>query len=198
MGKHQVEQRAVFLDRDGVLNRPWVFEGRPYPPTSIVDFQLYDDVAAGCARLKDAGFLLIVVTNQPDIGRKTQSRSEVDQMHAKLSAALPMLDRIEICCHAGIDYGEPCDCRKPKPGMLFRAAEALPINFGASYLIGDRSHDVACAHAAGCRAIFIDRGYSESSPHAPDAIVSGFAAAVEWLLRDAERAQALPSRVQVD
>ena len=198
MGKRRLEQPAVFLDRDGVLNRPLVFEGKPHPPTSVVDFQLYDDVASGCARLKDAGFLLIVVTNQPDVGRKTQSRAEVDKMHAKLSAALPMLDRIEICCHAGIDYGEPCDCRKPKPGMLFRAAEALLINLKASYLIGDRSQDVACAHAAGCRAIFIDRGYSESSPDSPDAIVTEFGAAVEWLLRDAERAQALPSRAEVD
>jgi D-glycero-D-manno-heptose 1,7-bisphosphate phosphatase len=183
MGKHQVERRAVFLDRDGVLNRPLVREGRPLPPASVDDFELYDDVADGCARLKAAGFLLVVVTNQPDVGRGTQTRAQVDAMHEKLVAALPMLDRIEVCFHAGSEQGDPCACRKPQPGMLISAAAALQIDLRSSYMMGDRWRDIDCARAAGCHAIFIDRGYGEPLRETPDAIVHGFAAAVELIVQ---------------
>jgi D-glycero-D-manno-heptose 1,7-bisphosphate phosphatase len=183
MGKHQVERRAVFLDRDGVLNRPLLRDGQPYPPSSVADFELYDDVAEGCAQLKAAGFLLIVVTNQPDVGRGTQTRAEVDEMHHKLLAALPMLDRIEVCFHAGDEHGDPCACRKPQPGMLLVAAAALQIDLPRSYMIGDRWRDIDCARAAGCRAIFIDRGYREPLRETPDATVSKFSAAVKLILQ---------------
>ncbi len=196
MGKHQVEQRAVFLDRDGVLNRPLVRDGHPYPPSSVADFKLYDDVAEGCARLKAAGFLLIVVTNQPDVGRGTQTRAQVDEMHHKLLAALPMLDRIEVCFHAGREQGEPCACRKPQPGMLLAAAAALQIDLRRSYLIGDRWRDIDCARAAGCHAIFIDRGYREPLREKPDESVSEFAAAVELIVQAAPCLQP-PSPINV-
>jgi D-glycero-D-manno-heptose 1,7-bisphosphate phosphatase len=101
MGKHEVARRAVFLDRDGVLNRPVVRNGQSHPPACDDDFELYDDVADGCARLKAAEFLLVVITNQPDVGRGTQSREAVEAMHVKMRLALPSLDRIEICYHAG-------------------------------------------------------------------------------------------------
>ena len=196
MGKHQVEQRAVFLDRDGVLNRPVVRDGRPYPPFTVADFQLYDDVAEGCARLKAAGFLLVVVTNQPDVGRGTQTRAQVDEMHEKLLSALPMLDRIEVCFHAGREHGEPCACRKPQPGMLLAAAAALRIDLHRSYLIGDRWRDIDCARAAGCGAILIDRGYREPLRETPDAVVAEFADAVELILQ-ASPCQQSPSPVNV-
>jgi D-glycero-D-manno-heptose 1,7-bisphosphate phosphatase len=182
MGKHQVKRRAVFLDRDGVLNRPAERDGLPFPPLSAADFELYDGVAEGCARLKEAGFLLVVVTNQPDVGRGTQTRAQVDAMHAKLLAALPMLDRIEVCFHAGREHGESCLCRKPQPGMLLTAAAALEIELSRSYMIGDRWRDIDCARAAGCCAIFIDHGYREPLREKPDAIVSGFAAAAELIV----------------
>jgi D-glycero-D-manno-heptose 1,7-bisphosphate phosphatase len=183
MGKHEIGQRAVFLDRDGVLNRPMMRGGRPCPPHSVADFQLYEDVAEGCAQLKGAGFLLVVVTNQPDVGRGTQTRARVEEMHARLLSELPMLNRIEVCFHAGQAHGEPCDCRKPGHGMLLAAAAALEIDLGRSYLIGDRWRDIDCARAAGCGAIFIDRGYREPLRSKPDAIVSGFAAAVELIVQ---------------
>jgi D-glycero-D-manno-heptose 1,7-bisphosphate phosphatase len=185
MGKHEVGRRAVFLDRDGVLNRPVVRNGQPYPPSHIEDFELYHDVAGGCARLKAAEFLLIVITNQPDVGRGTQSREAVEAMHAKMQSAVPSLDRIETCYHAGERYGEPCDCRKPRPGMILRAAAELKIDLGASYVIGDRWRDIDCAHAAGCRAIFIERGYNETLRKASDMTVANFGDAVSALLRDA-------------
>lgn len=185
MGKHEVARRAVFLDRDGVINRPSVRDGRPYPPSSIEEFEIYDDVKEGCACLKAAKFLLVVVTNQPDVGRGTQNREAVEAMHAKMQSALPSLDCIEICYHAGERHGELCDCRKPRPGMILRAAAELNIDLGVSYLIGDRWRDVDCARAAGCRAIFIERGYQESLRERPDFTVSSFKDAVSAILQDA-------------
>ena len=184
MGKHEVARRAVFLDRDGVLNRPVVRNGRPHPPSSVEDFELYDDAEDGCARLKAAEFLLVVITNQPDVGRGSQSREAVEAMHVKMQSALPLLDRIEVCYHAGERYGEPCYCRKPRPGMILRAAAELKIDLRASYVVGDRWRDINCARAAGCRAIFIERGYEESLCEAPDFTVANFGDAVNTLLRD--------------
>lgn len=182
MGEHEIN-RAIFLDRDGVLNRPVVREGRPFPPAHIDEFELYPDAVEGCARLKAAGFLLVVVTNQPDVGRGTQSRGSVEAMHAKLRAAIPSLDAIEVCFHAGAAQGEPCECRKPKPGMLLRAAAALNIELKQSFLIGDRWRDVDCAHAAGCRAVFIDHGYSETLREKPEFTVSNLREAVSAILK---------------
>lgn len=174
--------RCVFLDRDGVLNVPLVRDGRPYPPASLDEFRLYEDVPAGCARLKEAGFLLVVVTNQPDVGRGTQTRALADAMNETLKAELPVLDRIEVCFHAGEAHGEICTCRKPKPGMLLRAAEALQIDLHRSFLVGDRWRDVDCAHAAGCEAIFIARDYAEPLRDTPDAVVNNFSEAVSFIL----------------
>jgi D-glycero-D-manno-heptose 1,7-bisphosphate phosphatase len=202
MGKHEVEaalsaqsapsresptqlRRAVFLDRDGVLNRPVVRNGLPRPPFRVEEFELYEDVADGCARLKAANFLLVVITNQPDVGRAQLAREAVQAIHLRMQSTLPFLDRIEVCYHAGERYGQRCDCRKPRPGMLLRAAAELKIDLGASYVIGDRWRDIDCARAAGCRAIFIQRGYQEGLREPPDFTVLNFSDAVSALLRDA-------------
>ena len=182
MGEHEIRKRAVFLDRDGVLNRPVVRDGRPFPPARIEEFELYPDVVEACAQLKEAGFLLVVVTNQPDVGRGTQTRQLIDVIHARLRAVIPSLDAIEVCFHAGAAHGESCDCRKPRPGMLLRAAAAYEIDLSGSFLIGDRWRDVDCAHAAGCRAIFIDRGYQESLREKPEFTVGNFSDAVRAIL----------------
>lgn len=186
MGKHSLTRRAVFLDRDGVLSRPIVRDRRPYAPSALEDFELYDDAAQGCALLKGENFLLVVVTNQPDVGRGQVEPAIVQAMHRKLRADLPAIDRIEVCYHAGKRHGQPCDCRKPKPGMILRAARELSINLAASYLIGDRWRDIDCARAAGCRAIFIERGYNEALREKPDLVVSGFAQAADAVLCDAQ------------
>jgi D-glycero-D-manno-heptose 1,7-bisphosphate phosphatase len=188
MGKHEVTRRAVFLDRDGVLNRPLVKEGRPYPPARVEEFELYPDVAEGCAQLDAKGFLLIVVTNQPDVGRGTQTIEAVEAMHRKMLADLPHIARVEVCWHAGSKWADPCTCRKPQPGMLLRAAEALNIDLGRSFLIGDRWRDIDCARAAGCRTVFIDRGYSETLRSPPDWTVKTFAQAVDVILHAGDRA----------
>jgi len=115
MGRHDPTRGAVFLDRDGVLNRPCVRDGHPYPPADVEEFELYEDVLVGCRRLKEAGFLLVVVSNQPDVGRGRQLRGTAEAINQKLANAIPQLDRIEVRFHASEDYGDVCDCRKPKP-----------------------------------------------------------------------------------
>jgi D-glycero-D-manno-heptose 1,7-bisphosphate phosphatase len=185
MGKHEVALPAVFLDRDGVINRVVVRDGKPHPPSHVEEFDLYHDVADGCAQLKGADFLLVVITNQPDVGRGTQTREAVEAMNLKMGSALPLLDRIEVCYHAGKRHGQPCDCRKPRPGLILRAAAELNIDLNRSYVIGDRWRDVDCARAAGCRAIFIQRGYNEILRAAPDLTVTNFKEAVTAVLRDA-------------
>jgi D-glycero-D-manno-heptose 1,7-bisphosphate phosphatase len=188
MGEHEIARRAVFLDRDGVLNRPLVREGRPYPPARVEDFEIYEDVSAGCEQLSSAGFLLVVVTNQPDVNRGTQRREIVEAMHHKMLAALSQIARIEVCWHAGKKWADPCNCRKPQPGMVVRAAKALDIDLDRSFLIGDRWRDVDCGRAAGCRTVFIDRGYSETLRSPPDWTVKTFAQAVDVILHASDRA----------
>ncbi len=159
-GKHQ----AVFLDRDGVLNRSVIREGKPYPPSNIEEFEIYPEVAEACRALKNAGFLLVVVTNQPDVGRGTMLQEVVDSIHARMLTELP-IDRVEVCYDSG--KGAPSPFRKPAPGMILKAARELSINLSKSYMVGDRWRDIDCGHAAGCTTVFIDRGYSEELRQKP-------------------------------
>jgi len=183
MGEHEIKRRAVFLDRDGVINKPMVREGRPYPPAEARDFELYEDVAAGCTQLEAAGYLLVVVTNQPDVARETQTRGAVEEMHRKMRNALPQITRVEVCWHAGATWADSCDCRKPQPGMVLRAVQALDIDLSQSFLIGDRWRDVDCGHNAGCRTIFVDRNYAEALRQPPDWTVKSFGQAVEVIMQ---------------
>jgi D-glycero-D-manno-heptose 1,7-bisphosphate phosphatase len=171
--------RAVFLDRDGVLVVPEMRDGRSFAPRSLEAFSLYPDAAASLARLKAAGYLLVAVTNQPDIGNGLVSIDTVNEMHRLMSQALP-IDRIEMCPHS---QSEVCDCRKPKPGMLINAARHCGIDLAGSVMVGDRSSDVEAGRAAGCKTVFIDLGYaSELKPAAPDFTVRSIAEAADVIL----------------
>ena len=172
--------RAVFLDRDGVINRALEREARPYPPASLGEFEILPEVPGALARLKAAGFLLVVATNQPDVGRGTLAKEVVENIHAHMLARLP-IDRVEVCFHPG-KGGSDCDCRKPKPGMLFRAAGELELDLARSWMVGDRWRDVDCGHAAGCRTIFIDRGYAEELKQKPDFLARNLAEAADIIL----------------
>ncbi len=158
-------KRAVFLDRDGVLNEAVVREGLPYPPMNLRELKIVEDAPRSLSALKEAGFLLIAVTNQPDVARGSLSRETVDAIHARLKEELP-LDEISVCCH---DDSEECECRKPKPGMLLEAAERHSIALSSSFMVGDRWKDVEAGRRAGCRTLWIDRGYHEAyqgrAPH---------------------------------
>ena len=158
-----MKRHAVFLDRDGVINRAIVRDGRPFSPSTPEELRLLPDAAEACQLLKDSGFLLIVVTNQSEVSRGTIDRKNVEEMNQRITESLP-IDRIEVC----YDGDDSSEYRKPNPGMLKRAAEALDIDLSQSFMVGDRWRDVDCGHAAGCRTIFIDHGYTEplrKSPH---------------------------------
>jgi D-glycero-D-manno-heptose 1,7-bisphosphate phosphatase len=157
---------AVFLDRDGVINRALTRDGKPYPPSGLHEFEILPGVQEACRQLKAAGFLLVVATNQPDVGRGTLPQAAVEAIHAHLCRLLP-IDRVEVCYHPGRGASD-CDCRKPRPGMLRRAANDLGIDLARSWMVGDRWRDIACGHAAGCRTIFIDYSYDEEMKQAPD------------------------------
>jgi D-glycero-D-manno-heptose 1,7-bisphosphate phosphatase len=171
-------KRAVFLDRDGVLTRALVRDGIAYAPVTPAEMEIDAEAPAALARLKAAGFLLVVITNQPDVSRGITRREDVETMHAMLRAALP-LDAFFVCYH---DNADECGCRKPRPGMLLAAAAAHGIDLAESFMVGDRWRDVDAGAAAGCRTVWIDRGYRERPPeHTPDARVDGLRAAADWI-----------------
>jgi len=171
--------RAVFLDRDGVINRATVRDGRPYPPEHIGELEILPGVPDALARLRAAGFRLIVVTNQPDVARGTQRREVIDAMHAHLMAVLP-LDEIRVCPH---DDADQCGCRKPRPGLLEDAASEAGLCLADSVMVGDRWRDVEAGRLAGCRTVFVDCGYAEPHPAPPDLVVRSLAEAVDWILQ---------------
>ncbi len=155
--------RAVFLDRDGVLSRPLIRARKSYAPRLLRDFKLVPNAAESVRRLKDAGFLVVVVTNQPDIGSGHVGAEVVEQMHDRLRERVAV-DAILMCPHSQTDG---CECRKPGPGMLLAAAKQYRIDLSRSYMVGDRPSDISAGRSAGCRTVFIDRRYAEGG--APDA-----------------------------
>jgi len=175
-------RRAVFLDRDGVINRALEHEAKPYPPRSLAEFEILPEVPSACAKLKAAGFLLVVVTNQPDVGRGTLPKEIVETIHTEMCRRLP-IDRVEVCYHPGQSASD-CDCRKPKPGMLLHAAKELGIDLAQSWMVGDRWRDVDCGQAAGCRTVFIDRGYAEELRQKPHFSARNLAQAADIILRE--------------
>lgn len=178
--------RAVFLDRDGVLNRAILREGKPYPPPSAAEMEIVAGAPAALARLKQRGFLLLVVTNQPDVARGTQTLEAVEAIHRVLRDVLP-LDDVLVCPH---DDRDACACRKPAPGLLLAARERYGIDLGRSFLVGDRWRDMDAGAAAGCRTVFLDFGYRERGPSAPpDARVASIEEAADWIIQQAARGE---------
>jgi len=172
---------AVFLDRDGVINRGIIRDGKPYPPDRLEDLEILPGVPEALERLRAAGYVNVVVTNQPDVATGKQRREVVDAIHARLRADLP-IDAIKVCFHVDADG---CACRKPRAGMLLDAARELDIDLAASYMVGDRWRDVAAGQAAGCKALFIDYGYAEKRPDDPYVTVKSLPAAAALILRSA-------------
>lgn len=159
---------AVFLDRDGVINRTFVVDGVPHPPQSVAECEILPGVFDALSSLKELGLPLIVVTNQPDVARGSQTRLAVDTINAYLASMLP-IDAFYVCCH---DNADKCECRKPKPGMLLRAAREHGIDLSRSFMVGDRYSDILAGAAAGCRTLLIDLPYSQGDRCCPDARVA--------------------------
>jgi D-glycero-D-manno-heptose 1,7-bisphosphate phosphatase len=174
---------AVFLDRDGTLNRQVIRDGKPYPPANLAQFELFPGVPESCAQLAAGGFVLIVATNQPDVGRGAQPQAVVETMHAKLRQLVPAISRIEVCYAPGQGIDHPENRRrKPEPGMLLDAALDLGLDLPCSWMIGDRWRDIDCGRRAGVRTVFIDFGYAEELQARPDFTASSFAEAAQIVL----------------
>ena len=145
---------AVFLDRDGVICRSKVINGKPFAPRLLEEFRLLPRVVESVQQLKQAGFYVIVVTNQPDIGNGLVAPSVVDAMHERMRYELE-LDDILMCPHK---QTAGCFCRKPQPGMILSAAKRFGIDLSASFMVGDRRTDILSGISAGCYTIFVRRG----------------------------------------
>lgn len=166
---------AVFLDRDGVLNEAIVRDGHPFAPTCLSELIVLPEAPPACSSLRKEGFLIIVVTNQPELSRGSLDEGTLEALHAELGRRVA-LDGIYVCPH---DDRQRCACRKPAPGLLLQAAAEKGIDLGRSFLVGDRWRDIEAGQRAGCRTIFIDRGYVERRPVGADADVSDLAEAAE-------------------
>ncbi len=174
-------KRAIFLDRDGVLNLAIVRQGKPYPPDSLADLVITPGAAEVLTRLKALDLALLVVTNQPDVARGKQSREKIEEINAYLGQNLP-LDQIYTCYH---DDRDECACRKPLPGLILEAAREWQVDPASSFLIGDRWKDVAAGRAANCTTFLIDQKYDEVEKATPDyrvASLSEAARVIEQLL----------------
>jgi len=184
-------KRAVFLDRDGVLNEALVREGKPYPPASVADLRIVADAPEALACLKSLGLPLIVVTNQPDVARGTQTVEAVEAIGNRLRQELPV-DDFFACYHDDVDR---CACRKPKPGLILEGAARYGVDPAQSFMVGDRWRDIDAGRAAGCRTVWIDRGYRESGPSAPaDARVQSIREAADWIIRQIDQEGKLGSK----
>ncbi|MDF1792320.1 MAG: HAD family hydrolase [Thalassobaculaceae bacterium] len=172
------KRKAVFLDRDGVLVRTDVRDGKPYAALKLDDFEILAEAPDAVRALKAAGFVTVLTTNQPELARGNVDSATMEAMHARLGADMP-LDDIRICPH---DSGAGCGCRKPAPGMLLDAARDLDLDLQASYMIGDRWRDIGAGRAAGCTTILIERGYAEPEREVPDFTVSDVAEAARLIV----------------
>ena len=171
-------KKAVFFDRDGVLVRGLVRDGKPFAPRTLEEFEILPESGDVTRDLAGAGFPLVVFTNQPDVGNGLVERPVVEEMNRILQQTLP-LTAIKVCYHSQKDG---CACRKPKPGMLIEAAREFDLDLSQSYVVGDRKSDIEAGNAAGCFTIFIDRGYLEQSPDNADKRVHSLAEAGDLIL----------------
>ena len=161
-------KRAVFLDRDGVINRAIVRDDIPFPPANLDELEVLPGVPEALQKLHESNYLLIVVTNQPDVARGKTKEEEVEKMNARLLSLLP-LDDIKTCYH---DSSDRCFCRKPLPGSLIEAAKEHQIDLSKSFMVGDRWRDIEAGQTAGCKTFFINYHYAEKQPIMPDFTVS--------------------------
>lgn len=176
-------KRAVFLDRDGVINKAVIRDGKPYPPATLEDFIFLPNVKSTALQLRKAGFLLVVVTNQPDVATGVQQLEVVEAMHRQLLDE-GICDDIRTCYHIDVDN---CVCRKPKPGMLLAAAQEWQIDLTRSFMVGDRWRDIAAGKAAGCYTFFIDYQYRERCIEKPDLSVASMQEAGNFILQNLDQ-----------
>jgi D-glycero-D-manno-heptose 1,7-bisphosphate phosphatase len=178
-------QSAVFLDRDGVLNRVFLHgDGKTHPPATPAELEILPGVHEACMALRRAGYLQIVVSNQPDVARGTQTREVVEAINNVLRAQV-LVDEILVCYH---DDADKCACRKPNPGLLLEAAQRFDLNLNDSFLVGDRWSDIEAGQRVGCKTILLNAPATAAPPVKPDFQTTSLKEAAEWILRVAPRA----------
>jgi D-glycero-D-manno-heptose 1,7-bisphosphate phosphatase len=171
--------KVIFLDRDGVINKPWIKNGKGYAPRFLKDFKIYSSVKSDIKKLKENGYKVFVITNQPDVNNKLIKKKTLNAMHKILKKKV-LVDKILYCPH---DKKENCKCRKPKTGLIKNAIKGKKIYLKKSYMIGDRASDIEAGIKAGCKTIFINKNYSESKPKKQDKTVKSLNAAVNYILK---------------
>ena len=172
-------RRAVFLDRDGVINEAIIRGGKPYPPASLAELQVTTETESALCQLSTKGYLLIGITNQPDVARGTQKKEVVEAINNYLVKSLP-LEVILVCYH---DDKDNCDCRKPNPGLILEAAKRWNVDLQSSFMIGDRWKDIEAGTRAGCKTVWINRLYDEDTQDTvADYYSESINQAVAWIL----------------
>lgn len=172
-------RQAVFLDRDGVLNRTFIHnDGKSHPPASPDELKILPGAAKACMALRQAGFLLIMVTNQPDVARGTQRRDVVETINDVLRRQIP-LDDIRVCYH---DDPDDCACRKPRPGLLLEAASIWEIDLTNSFMVGDRGKDIEAGRRAGCKTVLVNNTHTEAGRSRPDFQATSLREGADWIL----------------
>jgi D-glycero-D-manno-heptose 1,7-bisphosphate phosphatase len=176
-----VSKRAVFLDRDGVINHTVFKHGGDRAPYELRDLRLIAGVEEAVRRLRESGYLIVIVTNQPDHKRGWVTRAQIDAVNAEIERILRP-DGLEVCFH---DAADGCACRKPRPGMLLSAAERLCIDLASSWMIGDRRTDIEAGLRAGCGGTILISQVPDSSGQGATHQAPDLWHAVDWLLRRA-------------
>ncbi|MCI0419668.1 MAG: HAD family hydrolase [Acidobacteria bacterium] len=171
-------RRAFCLDRDGVINAVVTCEGRLTSPRTDEEFQILPRVSEAIRQMQSAGFLVIVVTNQPEISRGLVERETVDRFHSRIRSELA-IDDIRVCYH---DTEDRCSCRKPEPGLLVASAKQWNIRLGQSFLVGDREKDIEAGRRAGCTTMLIRAPYNQGPAATPDFLVESLDHAVKIAL----------------
>jgi len=171
-------KRAVFLDRDGVLNRSVLLDGNPKPPIAVDDVEILGGVIEGIKILKNYDLVPVVVTNQPDVARGITTRSQVDLINTYIGA-ITGIEYFYTCFHDDVDL---CSCRKPAPGLIYQAALDLQLDVLKSFMLGDRWRDISAGQAAGCKSFFIDYSYPEKQPSLPFTRVSSLNEAAKLIV----------------
>ena len=178
-GRVTMKNKAVFLDSDGVINEAIVRDGKSYAPTTVAELRIPAEVKPALLRLKEAGFLLLCVSNKPDVARGLMTQENVDAIMTKFRQTLP-LDDIFLCMSP--DTTDPS--YKPNPGLLLECAKKHAVDLKQCYMIGGRFRAVGAGQNTGCKkTIWINRHYNEPDPNPPaDFTANSLKEAVDWLL----------------
>jgi|TARA_B100001964_G_scaffold223234_1_gene268935 D-glycero-D-manno-heptose 1,7-bisphosphate phosphatase len=156
-------KKAVFLDRDGVINKAFIKDGKPTSPNSLDELEILPGVKESILKLKKLNFICLVVTNQPDVPRGKINKNNVIKINNFLKKKIE-LDDIFVCYH---DDKDNCNCRKPKPGLLLQASKKWNVDFKKSFMIGDRWRDIQAGEEVGCKTIYLNYNYKDIKPKDP-------------------------------